>query len=89
MEQTHESVHRTQPHECLPFSEVHAPGCYVENDTGDLLRVPEDALMTGKSPRIDIVSKQPRLVTKIADDPWVRISTARQLAADADLYSSF
>ncbi len=82
-------AHTTHATQCLPFSEVNAPGCYIENGIGDLFRVPDDGVVMGRSPTIEIVSKTPRMVTKVSDDPWLPISKARQLAADADLYVNF
>jgi hypothetical protein len=73
----------------MPFSEVNREGAYICNETGDLFRVPEDALVSGRSPVLDIVSKKPMMVTQISNDPWLPISRARQLAADADLYIDF
>ena len=89
MERTLESVHTTKTCQCLAFSEITTPGCYVANENGDLFRVPEDGLVTGRSPLIEIVSRKPCMVTKISSDPWEPISKARQLAADADVYVNF
>ena len=74
---------------CLPFAELDSPGTYIANETGELFRIPADALASERSPNIDIVSKTPTLLTKISNDPWVPISRARQIAADADLNISF
>jgi hypothetical protein len=84
-----QSVNTAHTSQCLPFSEINSPGCYVANGIGDLFRIPEDGVVTGRSPLIEIVSKTPRMVTKVSDDPWAPISRARQLAADADLYVNF
>lgn len=89
METERESFHVVTPGESLAFADVHTPGCYVARQTGDLFRVPAEALGEGHSPNLEIVSTPPKVVTKIADDPWVPISKARQMAADADLYVSF
>ena len=72
-----------------PFNRISKPGCFVMNHTGDLLRVPPDALAEGRSPTLDIVSKDPWHVTKIAEDPYVPLSKARALAADLDLPVNF
>ncbi len=82
-------AHTTHTSQCLPFSEVNSAGCYVENGVGDLFRIPENGVVTGRSPLIEIVSRTPRIMTKVSDDPWLQISKARQLAADADLYVNF
>ncbi len=83
------TFHVTTPGESLAFSDVRTPGCYVARVSGDLFRVPEQALAEGNSPHMEIVSQPPKVVTKIADDPWVPINKARRLAADADLFVSF
>jgi len=77
------------PKESLAFSEVHTPGCYVGRGTGDLYRIPVEALGEGQNPQVEIVSTPPRVVTKITDDPWIPINKARHLAADADLTVGF
>ncbi|MFQ5590464.1 MAG: hypothetical protein ACE5HE_04795 [Phycisphaerae bacterium] len=81
--------HQTSPGESLAFSDVHAPGCYVGRETGYLFRIPQEAVVEGRGPQIEIISRPPKTVTKIADDPWVPIGRARFLAADADLYVGF
>ena len=72
-----------------PFERIGLPGCFVLNRTGDLLRVPDDALVEGRSPTIDIVSNEPWMVTKISDDPYLPLRAARALAADMDLHVNF
>ncbi len=84
-----EGAHTTKTNERLAFADVNMPGTYVDNETGHLFRVPEDALVGGRSPLIEIVSKSPTMVTRISEDPWLPISKARQTAADSDLYISF
>jgi len=73
----------------VPFSELHEPGCYISNSTGNLFRVPEDALAANRSPLIEIVSNSGTMMTRVSEDPWIPISKARQLAADADLAINF
>ena len=72
-----------------PFDQINSHGCYIWRSTGDLLRVPEDALAPERSPKIDLVSKDPCLVTKISSDPYVSVSKARAIAADMDLPVNF
>ena len=72
-----------------PFQRISEPGCFVLNATGDLMRVPEEALEAGRSPTIDIVSKTPWLVTKISNDPYLPLGGARARAADLDLTVNF
>ena len=73
----------------LPFSEVNSPGTYVANESGSLFRVPAEALGPDKHTCIELVSNGRWLVTKISDDPWISVSAAREVAAEADLYVNF
>lgn len=73
----------------VPFQEIRTPGCYVSQDQGDLYRIPPEALAEGQSPLVGIVSRTGTQMVKISDDPWLPISQARQLAADADVHPNF
>ena len=75
--------------EQVPFANLKEPGAYLSNWSGHLIRVPEDALKQGRSPAIEIRAREPMLVTKLSDDPFVTISKARMIAADLDLHVSF
>ncbi len=83
------TVHSTQRNRKVPFSELTDPGTYISHATGNLFRVPEDALVVGRSPLIEIVSNGGTMMTKISDDPWLPISKARQISADSDLCINF
>ena len=73
-----------------PLEAVSSPGCYILIPTGQLLRIPEDALSPQfRSPRFEIVSKERSLVSKISNDPYTSLSKARMLAADMDLHVNF
>ena len=72
-----------------PFERISRAGAFVLNRTGDLIRVPDEALIEGRSPTIDIVSKEPWMVTKIANDPYLPLGAARARAADMDLFVNF
>jgi hypothetical protein len=73
----------------LPFEEIKTPGTYYSNWSGHLIRVPEDGLMAGRSPVIDILGKTPMIVTKLSDDPYMTLTKARITAADLDLEVNF
>ncbi len=89
MNMTGEMVHTAAVCEHVEFSAINSPGAYIEDCNGSLLRVPDEALASDHTPLMEIVSKTPCMVTKISDDPWLVISKARQLAADADLQVNF
>ncbi len=71
------------------FDQIEHPGCYVTNDSGLLLRVPQDALGRGRSPLMDVVSNEPWIVTKISEDPYLPLSKARLASADLDIKIHF
>ena len=80
-----EGAHHPEVGVTGPFDRINRPGCFVVNRTGELMRIPEDALQPGRSPAIDIVSRDPWLVTKISNDAYLPLNKARALAADMDL----
>jgi hypothetical protein len=41
--------------------------------SGVLVRVPQDSLVPGRSPTIDVVSKDQWFVTKISSDPYMPV----------------
>jgi hypothetical protein len=71
------------------FSQVNEPGLYVETQTGALVRIPEDAVRPNRSPALSIIHREPWVVTKISDDPFLSITKARMVAADLDLAVNF
>ena len=73
----------------FPFGDVNEPGCYLSNWSGHLIRIPEDALLPGRSPAVEIIGRDPMIVTKISDDPYMTITKARLMAADLDLEVNF
>jgi hypothetical protein len=71
------------------WNSIVEPGAYVFLDTGDLARVPKEALAIGHSPVVTFTSLSPRMVARISTDPYIPLNKARQLAADADLPVNF
>lgn len=73
----------------IPFESVQEPGAYLSNWSGHLIRVPEDGVKAGRSPLIEILGKEPFIVTKLSDDPYITLTKARMLAANLDLQVNF
>ena len=73
----------------IPFAEIDTPGTYLSNWTGHLVRVPEDGVKQGRSPVIEICGKEPMLLTRLSNDPFIGMTKARMLAADLDLPVNF
>lgn len=72
----------------IPFDAIRAPGSYVCNWNGYLLRVPPDSISVCVRP-INIVGSAPLFVTKISDDPDLPVTVARQAAVNLCLRVSF
>jgi hypothetical protein len=68
---------------------INEPRCYFSNWSGHLIRIPEFGLKPGFSPVIEIIGKEPMIVTRLSEDPYLQISKARMIAADLDLEVNF
>jgi hypothetical protein len=73
----------------VPFDQINAPGTYICNWSGHLLRVPDDGVTAGRSPMLTLVGSQPLSVTKISDNPYITVTKARLLASNFDLAIDF
>lgn len=73
----------------IPFDSISAPGAYICNWSGHLLRVPEDGVTAGRSPMLNIVGGEPLFVTKISDNPYLTLTKARLLASNHDINVNF
>jgi hypothetical protein len=70
------------------WDQVNEPGAYVERGSGDLYRVPQEAL----GPASPIIKKQSlgasRLV-KVSSNPFITTLEARMLCAEANISPNF
>lgn len=73
----------------MPWNEIDRPGCYLLIGSGDLVRVPSEALAAGHSPLISISSAGETRVARLAENPATPISALRTLAADNDFFVNF
>ncbi|TWT40394.1 hypothetical protein RAS1_41030 [Phycisphaerae bacterium RAS1] len=73
----------------VPFDQINAPGAYICNWSGHLLRVPEDGITPGRSPMLNIVGCEPLTVTKISDNPYITVTKAKLVAANYDIATNF
>ena len=73
----------------IPFDHINEPGCYICNWSGHLLRVPPDGIAPGRSPLMNFVGRKTLYVTKVGNDPFMGVTKARLLAANADLDVQF
>lgn len=71
------------------WESIHEPGCYVAIGTGDLYRIPKEALVAGASPIIHKVSTNATRYVQLSADPSLTLSQARMMAADLDVKPNF
>jgi hypothetical protein len=87
--QTSSADHRSSRLQELSWNEIQRPGCYLILGSGDLVRVPQDALAPGHSPLITITSSGETRVARLSDNPAEPISVLRAFAADNDYFVNF
>lgn len=87
--QTLPPEHRSSRLQEMSWNEIQRPGCYLIVGSGDLVRVPQDALAPGHSPLISITSSGETRVAKLSDNPAEPISVLRAFAADNDYFVNF
>ncbi len=83
-----DSEHRTVLPE-LSWEEISEPGAYVERGSGDLYRIPKEALMTGASPLITKESRGSSRLVQVSKNPYVTIFKARLLCAQHNIEPNF
>lgn len=72
----------------VTWDQIREPGLYVDTQSGDLYRIPGEAL-SGSSPLMQKVSKSQQTLLKIDAEPYLPVSQARALCADADIHPNF
>lgn len=58
----------------MNWTDVHEPGAYVELGSGDLYRVPKEALVTGASPVVVKESRGSSRLVQISETGYARTS---------------
>ncbi len=87
--QTASAEHRSSRLQEMSWNQIQRPGCYLVLGSGDLVRVPTEALASGHSPLITITSAGESRVAKLSDNPAEPISVLRSFAADNDYFVNF
>ncbi len=73
----------------LSWGEINEPGAYVELGTGDLYRVPKEALLEGASPLIRKQSAGGSNLVLVSDDPFITTLEARMICAEHNVKPNF
>ncbi|HEX4104515.1 MAG TPA: hypothetical protein VHZ04_03535 [Candidatus Paceibacterota bacterium] len=88
-EATRSATHSTLRIPVLQWEEINEAGAYVELGSGDLFRVPKDALNRGSSPVIDKVSLGTSQFAQVSTDPYVVLDKARSICANNNIQPNF
>ena len=73
----------------LCWSEISEPGAYVELGSGDLYRVPKEALLEGASPLIRKESAGASNLMQVSTNPFITTLEARMTCAEHNIQPNF
>ncbi len=91
-EQAHVVSMQPQSRSRLPevsWDELNEPGAYVEVGTGDLYRIPKEALIPGASPLIRKESLGASRLVQLSKSPFITTFQARMLACEHNVQPNF
>jgi len=71
------------------WESINEAGAYVERGSGDLYRIPKEALIPGASPAIVKESRGASVLLKLSDDPFITTFKARLLCAQHSVEANF
>ena len=73
----------------VSWEDISDPGAYVEKGSGDLYRVPQEALIKGCSPMIKKESAGSSRLVKVSGNPYITTLEARMLCAEHNVTPNF
>jgi hypothetical protein len=73
----------------VSWEAISEPGAYVERGSGDLYRIPKEALLPGASPLIKKQSGGASKFVQISKDPFCLTLEARMLCAEHNIQPNF
>jgi hypothetical protein len=71
------------------WEQITEPGAYVEKESGDLYRIPEEALVMGGSPMIRKTSLAAPRFVQLSKNPYIPTLEARMLCAEHNIRPNF
>jgi hypothetical protein len=71
------------------WEQITEPGAYVEKGTGDLYRIPKEALVVGASPMIRKESAGASRFVQLSKNPYITTLEARMLCAEHNIQPNF
>ena len=73
----------------MNFNEITEQGCYILLDTGQLVRVPSEAITPGTSPLVTIHQQGITRAALLSDNEAELVSTLRDIATNNDIQPKF
>jgi hypothetical protein len=73
----------------VSWEDIREPGAYVDLRTGDLYRIPQEALIRGASPLIHKQSLAGDRLAQVSLNPFVTTFEARMLCAEHNITPNF
>jgi hypothetical protein len=73
----------------LTWEDLNEPGAYVERGSGDLYRIPKEALIPGSSPIIHKESLGASRLVRVSNNPFVTSLEARLRCAQRNIEPNF
>jgi len=71
------------------WQDLNEPGAYIEAGTGDLYRVPNEALLQGASPLIRKESSGSSRLIQVSKNPFITTLEARMIACEHNVVPNF
>ncbi|WP_331374593.1 hypothetical protein [Sinorhizobium chiapasense] len=78
---------RTLPE--IDWADITQPGCYVDEASGDLFRIPKEVFSKGNSSLVVRESRGASRLRRIADDPFLSSLKARIICAQHNIAANF
>ncbi|HEY2988716.1 MAG TPA: hypothetical protein VGL11_13380 [Candidatus Binatia bacterium] len=73
----------------VSWEEIEEPGTYAERGSGDLYRIPQEALVRGASPVIQKQSNGSSRMVKLSTDPFLTTLQAKLKCAEHNISPNF
>ena len=73
----------------MTWKDIDEPGAYVEVGSGDLYRIPKEALLEGSSPLIRKESSGTSTFIQVSKNPFVTTFEARMVCAEHNVQPNF
>lgn len=73
----------------MTWKDIDEPGAYVEVGSGDLYRIPKEALLEGSSPLIRKESSGTSTFIQVSKNPYITTFEARMVCAEHNVQPNF